>query len=191
MFSVFSDSYREYKHLSVLVLIPGDWPPRGAGRSADDLRLCDWGNTNRMNKHMEEGMDLSVSPGMSGRFHCVQGQVIYMLQWNSCPLSSLHLMQRDATPNTVPTGWQCCLLSNPPIPVLTSSGSQVAVEGNISLAHGQEVCADIWNDRRVHHDTWVPLFFSWGATTSSGTAEVWSFKVLASLEAGWRLCDTF
>lgn len=30
---------------------------------------------------------------------------------------------------------------------LTSRGKQVAVEGNVSLAHGQEICTDIWNDR--------------------------------------------
>lgn len=30
---------------------------------------------------------------------------------------------------------------------LTSRGGQVAVEGDVSLAHGQEVRADIWNDR--------------------------------------------
>lgn len=36
---------------------------------------------------------------------------------------------------------------------LTSSSSQVAVEGNVSLAHGQEICTDIWNDRRARHET--------------------------------------
>lgn len=36
---------------------------------------------------------------------------------------------------------------------LTSSSSQVAVEGNISLAHGQEICADIWNNRTAGHKT--------------------------------------
>lgn len=34
-------------------------------------------------------------------------------------------------------------------PGLTSRSSQVAVEGNVLLAHGQEICADIWNDRRA------------------------------------------
>lgn len=32
-------------------------------------------------------------------------------------------------------------------PGLTSRGEQVAVEGDVSLAHGQEVCTDIWGDR--------------------------------------------
>ena len=32
-------------------------------------------------------------------------------------------------------------------PGLTSRGEQVAVEGDVSLAHGQKVCTDIWGDR--------------------------------------------
>ena len=32
---------------------------------------------------------------------------------------------------------------------LTSRGEQVAVEGDVSLAHGQEVCTDIWGDKRA------------------------------------------
>lgn len=57
---------------------------------------------------------------------------------------SLHLVQRKATPTLY--HWVTVLPApNPPPPILalTSSGSQMPVEGNISLAHGQEVRADI------------------------------------------------
>lgn len=43
---------------------------------------------------------------------------------------------------------------------LTSSGSQVAVKGNVSLAHGQEICTDIWKDRRASHKVPVVTLLS-------------------------------
>lgn len=32
---------------------------------------------------------------------------------------------------------------------LTSGSSQVAVEGNVSLAHRQEVCTNVWKDKHA------------------------------------------
>lgn len=72
-------------------------------------------------------------------------------------LRSLHCLERPrvwAEPRLpVPQFW----VSAPPArgaplrgrdpPGLTSRGEQVAVEGDVSLAHGQEVCTDIWGDR--------------------------------------------
>lgn len=53
----------------------------------------------------------------------------------------------------VPPAKQRTLLPGQELLGLTSGGSQVAVEGNVSLAHGQEICTDIWNDRRARHKT--------------------------------------
>lgn len=98
---------------------------------------------------MHEGKNLSISPGISGV--TVSGRAAYAQK----------LCHTKGTPDAKGSHhqhWSCWVTPTDPKPLLldlTSSGSQVAVEGNVSLAHGQEVCADIWNDRRVHYDTWV------------------------------------
>lgn len=66
-----------------------------------------------------------------------------MFQENSCTFPSSGA--KESHPNTVPLGDSVACPQPSPhlILALTSSGSQMTVEGNISLAHGQEVRADI------------------------------------------------
>ena len=65
---------------------------------------------------------------------------------------SLHCLGGNCRP--VPRSWVSAHLPDRGAPLpggdpagLTSRGEQVAVEGDVSLAHGQEVCTNIWGDR--------------------------------------------
>lgn len=92
-------------------------------------------------KCMEEGTDLSVSPKMSGGLHNAQGQASYVPRTQL----QLPLIWCKGQPPRHCDDWLTVLPPTLPHPILalTSSGSQMTVEGNISLAHGQEVRADI------------------------------------------------